>query len=443
MPRRNLLILLTVTCAALLCYQRVQKSPYGRVLAEAMGIIESRYLEPVPESVLFERAMEGMVGDLDENSAYITPEALQDFHESLDMQFEGIGLEVVLDPETKRLKVLCPLAGSPAYRAGVLAGDLILRIDGDSTQGMSLRDAVGLMRGRPGTTVTLTVERPGQTAPVEIAIVRGKIQVDSLRGDARNPDGSWNYFLEGYDRIGYIRLDGFTDQTADELKKALKWLSARSMRALVLDLRDDPGGYLGAAIDVCDQFLRSGVIVTVRRRGGQIDQTYTASGDGPATDVPIAVLVNDKSANAAEIVAACLQDHQRAKVFGQRTFGKGTVQEIIELDKGCGAMKITTASYWRPNGRNIHRRQDAGAEDDWGDSPDEGCAVELTEDEQNAWRRWRAARDGYSSNSNSQLGLDRNGETPLIDQPLQKAATHLEQTLAEKTRGETPEGRDP
>ena len=147
MPRRNLLILVAVSVIALLCYQRVQKTPYGRVLAEAMTTIENRYLEPVKESELFEKAMDGMVSDLDENSTYITPEEVRDFHQRIDMQFEGVGMEVALDPETRQLKVLSPLPGSPAYLAGVLAGDAILRIDGDSTQGMSLGVAVGLLRG--------------------------------------------------------------------------------------------------------------------------------------------------------------------------------------------------------------------------------------------------------------------------------------------------------
>ena len=166
--------------------------------------------------------------------------------------------------------VLSPLAGSPAYRAGIRAGDRILRIGEASTQGMSLPDAVGLLRGKPGDPVTLTVLHEGENQPTEIKIVREKIQIDTVLGDTRNADGSWNFFLQGDDRIGYVRITSFTDKTADELEKALTWLSAHDMRGLVLDLRDDPGGYITAAVDVCDMLLPSGVIVTVRRRDGRI-----------------------------------------------------------------------------------------------------------------------------------------------------------------------------
>ena len=185
MPRRNLLVLVAVTLVALLCYQRVQKNPYGHVLANAMTTIENRYIEPVQASKLFERAMDGMLDKLDDNSAYITPADLQEFQQSIDLQFEGVGMEVALDPQTKQLMVLSPLAGSPAYKAGIRAGDKILRIGADSTQGMSLRDAVGLLRGKPGTPVTLTVLHEGEEKPTEITIVRGTIQVDSVRGDTR------------------------------------------------------------------------------------------------------------------------------------------------------------------------------------------------------------------------------------------------------------------
>jgi carboxyl-terminal processing protease len=424
MPRRNLFLLIAVTFVALLCYERVQKTPYGRVLANAMATIENQYLEPVKESTLFEKAMDGMIGDLDPNSVYITPAELQEFNQSIDLQFEGVGMEVAMDPETKQLTVLSPMAGSPAYQAGILAGDSILRIDGNSTQGMSLHDAVGLLRGRPGTSVTLTILHQGQDEPVAISIVRGKIQAESVRGDTRNADGSWNFFLEGHNQIGYIRIDSFTDKTAEEMERALMWLSSHDMRGLVLDLRDDPGGYVGAAVHVCDELLSSGTIVTVRRRGGQISHTYTASGQGQFTGFPVAVLVNGHSASAAEIVAACLQDNHRAKVFGQRTYGKGTVQQVIDLEKGCGAMKITTASYWRPSGKNIHRAKDAGPKSDWGVLPDKDCIVEMTDDEQNDWRQWRAHRDGFQPSGKN--GAVKNGVKPFVDHPLVRAVEYLE-----------------
>jgi carboxyl-terminal processing protease len=430
MPRRNLVVLVTVTLVALLCYQRVQKNPYGRVLANAMTTIENRYIEPVEASKLFERAMDGIVDKLDDNSAYISPADLKEFRQSIDLQFEGVGMEVAMDPETKQLMVLSPLAGCPAYKAGIRAGDKILRIGADSTRGMSLHDAVALLRGKPGEPVTLTVLHEGEQKPVEITIVRGKIQVDSVRGDTRNADGSWNFFLAGHRRIGYIRIESFTDKTADELEQALKWLSAHDMSGLVLDLRDDPGGYVTAAVDVCDQLISSGVIVTVRRRGGEISRTYAASGQGQFTDFPIAVLINEKTASAAEIVAACLQDHHRAMIFGGRSYGKGTVQEVIDLEKGCGAMKITTANYWRPNGKNIHRSPDASAKADWGVSPDEGGRMPLSGEEQSRWRVWRARRDASQLPANTATPQDH--AEPFVDRPLVRAVEYLEKEAAGK-----------
>ncbi len=428
MPRRNLLVLVVVTLVALLCYERVQKNPYGRVLANAMTTIENRYVEPVQASTLFQRAMDGMLGDLDPNSAYITPDELAEFNEEVNQQFVGVGMEVAIDPDAKQLIVLSPIVDSPAFEAGILGGDRILSIDGDSTQGMSLQDAVGLLRGKAGEPVALTIQREGEPKPIEMTVVRGTIQVESVRGDTRNADGSWNFLLQGSDRIGYIRITSFTEKTAEEMEQALDWLSARDMRGLVLDLRDDPGGYIDAAVDVCDMLIRSGVIVTVRRREGKIGETYVASGRGAYTDFPIVVLVNDMSASAAEIVAACLQDNHRATVVGQRTYGKGTVQELIDLEKGCGAMKLTTASYWRPNGQNINRPPKADPKSDWGVSPNDGCRVAVDRQEQNRWRAWRAQRDTYQSNHNgtAKNGTAKKDEKPFIDRPLVRAVECLE-----------------
>ena len=430
MPRRNLFVLVAVTLVALLCYQRVQKNPYGRVLAQAMTKIENRYLEPIRTSELFEGAMDGMVGRLDDYSAYITPADLQEFHESIDQEFGGVGMEVALEPQTRQLTVLSPLVGSPAYKAGIRAGDKLLRIGQASTQGMSLKDAVGLLRGKPGDLVALTVLHEGEEKPVEITIVRNVIQVDTVWGDTRNADGSWNFFLEGRDRIGYIRISSFTDKTVDELRQALDWLSEHDMRGLVLDLRDDPGGYLDAAVDVCDLLIDSGVIVTTRRRDGRISRTYAASGQGRFTDFPMAVLVNQQTASAAEIVAACLQDHHRAAIVGGRTYGKGTVQEVIDLEKGCGALKLTTSSYWRPSGKNIHRPPTAGIKADWGVSPDEGCKVALTSEEQTRWRLWRAHRDAFQSAANN--GKGKKDAEPFVDRALWRAVECVEKEAGGK-----------
>ena len=424
MSRRNLLVLLVVSLVAFACYHRAERNRYARVLAEAMTIIENRSLESVNDGKLFEDAMDGMLGQLDDYSTYISPADLPEFQQSIDLQFAGVGVELALDPKTKQLTVLSPLVGSPAYRAGILRGDRILRIGKAVTEGMSLDDAFALLHGKPGEPVTLLIQHEGKEETETIKLVREIIQIPSVLGDTRNADGSWNFFLQGRDRIGYVRLSSFTDDTVVELDEALAWLAAHDMRGLVLDLRDDPGGYLDAGIKVCDLLVRSGVIVSTRSRGGRVIRAFAASGDAPFANFPLAAVVNQQTASAAEIVAACLQDNRRAVVVGQRTFGKGTVQEIIELGPDFGAMKLTTSSYWRPSGKNIQRSPHATADDQWGVSPNDGYQVVLGKDEFARWQLWRAERDVFQPAAGR--GAAKDGEKPFVDRQLLRAVEYVE-----------------
>jgi carboxyl-terminal processing protease len=422
MPRRNLLILLLAVLVTALCQLRVQHNPYGRVLAGAIGKIERQAYEPVPAKELFEGAMSGMLGRLDDYSSYIPPADLPEFQEDLDRQFGGIGIQPGMDPQTGQLMVVSPLAGWPAARAGVRAGDRILRIGTTSTQGMSLADAFLLLRGNPGEAVKLLILHEGEATPREISLVREIIHGDTVLGDTRNADGSWNYLLEDHDGIAYLRIIAFTDDTVNQVRQLLAWLAGEGMRAAVLDLRDNPGGYLGAAVDVCDLLVPSGEIVRTQRRDGRIKEIHTATGHAPFAVLPLAVLINDQTASAAEIVAACLQDHRRAAIAGQRTFGKGTVQELIYLEQDCGAMKLTTSSYWRPSGKNIHRLRQATDKDDWGVRPDKGCEVMLTDKEAARWRAWRTRRDVFHSAANP---LTKDDKT-FVDRLLLRAVQWLE-----------------
>jgi carboxyl-terminal processing protease len=402
MPRRNLLFLLAVGFFSLVCYQKARTNPYGQLLSESLELIDRLSLEKVDPEKLLEGALEGMVERLnadgmDENSSYIPPNALKEFRETIDQQFGGVGMRVSIDPSTRQIIVANTLPGTPAYAAGILAGDKILRIGESSTQGMSINDAVALLRGKPGDSVSITVLHQGQEKPVEMKIVRAVIQGETVWGDTRNADGSWNFFLPGHKGIGYLRITSFGDNTAEELKHALHWLVDHDMRGLILDLRDNPGGLLPAAIGICDLFISSGIIVSTRgREGGNLD-TWRATGKGPFTDFPMVVLVNQLSASASEIVAACLQDHRRATIVGQRTFGKGTVQKLIELNDSHGALKLTTASYWRPSNKNIHRRRDVGENEDWGVRPDPGYEVKVEGDDLTRLRLWRLHRDLYKT----------------------------------------------
>ena len=247
------------------------------------------------------------------------------------------------------------------------------------------------------------------------------VQVETVRGDTRNADGSWNFFLPGHERIGYVRITGFAEKTSADLRKALDWLTAHHMRGLVLDLRDNPGGLLDTAKEVCDMLISSGVIVSTRGRDKQVLSVVKASGKGPFTDFPLAVVINQNSASASEIVAACLQDHHRATIVGQRSYGKGTVQELIDLGDRRGELKLTVASYWRPSEKNIHRRHGATDDDVWGVLPDEGCKVLVSDADHKQYFRWRQERDVYGP-----AGETKHPPEPLVDRPLEKAVECVE-----------------
>ncbi len=430
MPRRNVFLLFGVVFASLLCYHRVQSNRYGRILVDAMTQIERHSLEPISQEELFEGAMEGMVGRLDQYSAFIKRSDMRQFREAVDKEIGGIGVEVLFDPKLRQLTVMRPLVGTPAYEAGISAGDRILRIDGQSAQGLSIEDAIARMRGEPGQPITLSILHDGDKEPVEIRLVRAKIRFDTVLGDTRKPDGSWNFFLEGYEGVGYLRINGFAEKTAEELRRALDEMRPE-MKGLILDLRDDPGGWLNAAVEVCDLFIDSGEIVATKRRDGSVKDRYTAKAENTFGGFPMAVLVNHYSASASEIVAACLQDHGRAVVVGQRTYGKGTVQEVIELEGGEGALKLTTASYWRPVGKNIHRDKDSKESDTWGVMPDEGYEVIVEGEDLTRLRLWRFRRDGYKP-PGSEPPDDQADRSLKNDKQLLRAVEYIEQQIGKQ-----------
>lgn len=437
MPRRNLQLLLIIVLVSLACYKKADsahRSHYGRMFdtfVEVLRQIDRNYLEEVDERNLFEGAMEGMVGRLDPYSEYIGLRDADDFHQVLDQKFGGIGIEVSWDPQTKQFTVVSPMVDTPAFKAGLLAGDKILSIDGESTENLKRDEAIGRLKGEPGQPVRLVVLHVGQDQPVEMVIERAIIKVPSVLGDARDIQGRWNYMLDPERKLGYLRIVGFGDRTVQEITEALASLQQQGVRGVVLDLRNNVGGLLKAAVESCDLFVRQGRIVSTRGRDRRERDVYDASGNAPFPGVPLVVLVNRHSASASEIVAACLQDHGRAVVVGERTWGKGTVQNVIELEGGKSVLKLTTASYWRPSNQNIHRGTTSTEADEWGVRPNPDLEVRLTDDEMRAVNEDRARRDAIRPSGEALPGGTSPAATvpPRYDPQLDKALDYLRQKL--------------
>lgn len=311
-----------------------------KLFSDVITEIEKNYVESVDTKELIEKAIEGMVHSLDPHSAFLPPEAYGDLQIETKGEFGGIG--IVISTRDDFLTVVAPIEGTPAYKAGILAQDIITRIDGESTKEMKLWEAVKKMRGEPGTAVEITIYRQETKATMEFSLVRGIIPLTSVRSLTLNP---------GY---GYLWITNFRENTTDEIRKALQQLEEGKapLKGLVLDLRDNPGGLLDQAVKAADIFLDSGTIVTIRGRDDAQLEEYSARSENAVGKYPIVLLINGGSASAAEIVAGALQDNQRALVLGTTSFGKGSVQTVRPLRDGF-ALKYTIARYYTPKGRSI------------------------------------------------------------------------------------------
>ena len=349
-----------------------------KLLADTVDQVDRNYVKEVDRRELIEAAIRGVMSKLDPYSAYIGPEELAQFRSSVDNEFGGIGIHVTVDDGD--LKVLSPIYGTPAYRAGIQAGDRIVEIEGKSTEGIQPDDAIRWMKGAEGTKVSITVVHAGQTKREKFTLTRERVHVETVLGDRRKADDHWEFMYDEKDRIGYIRISAFSQETAKELRAALEDLKRRNVRGLVLDLRFNPGGLLRSAIEVSNLFISTGRIVSTKGRNTP-ERVWDAHGSAVFEDIPLVILVNHYSASASEIVSACLQDHKRAVVMGERTWGKGSVQNIIELENGRSALKLTTAAYKRPSGKNIHRFPNSKDKDEWGVMPDLGYELGLNERE--------------------------------------------------------------
>lgn len=407
MPKRNLVILGLAVLAALVAWAARRSGEHARLYGEVTGHLRRSYLEPVEAEALFDAAMQGVFERLDGQTGLVSAAAAVGADDGEAEAVAGVGLELALDPAGTPL-VTTPVAGSPAWRAGIAAGDRIVAIDGVATTGMRLRDAVGALRGAAGTDVVLEVappagdasetrdERGALVASRRLELRRETLRTETLAGDRRRADGSWDFFLEGEEGIALVRVGGFSASTPDDLDRACAEIAAAGPpRALILDLRGNRGGLLAAAVEVCDRFLDDGVIVSTRRRDAEPDRFEVRRAlPGALFDaVPMVVLVDGLTASSAEIVAACLQDHGRAVVIGSRTFGKGTVQSTVPLSDGRSALRMTTAEYLRPSLANIHRHPHHDDADVWGVSPDAGHEVSPTAGVLETVRAWRSRRD--------------------------------------------------
>ncbi|MDC3332983.1 S41 family peptidase [bacterium] len=311
-----------------------------RAFADAYNHIRTAYVEEIDDETLLKYAIKGMLAELDPHSNYLDEDSFQNLQESTRGEFGGLGLEVGM--EDGFVKVISPIDDTPAQKAGIESGDLIIKLDGKAVKGMSLNDAVGAMRGKRGSSITITIVREGTTAPFDVTIVRDMIAITSVRNKILEP---------GY---GYVRIAQFQDKTGLQFEAALKTLTENNtpLKGLVLDLRNNPGGVLSASIDVVDAVLNSGKIVYTEGRLEESYSEYLATAGDIINNTPIAVLINGGSASASEIVAGALQDHRRAIVIGTQSFGKGSVQKIMPLSQKK-AIKLTTARYFTPNGRSI------------------------------------------------------------------------------------------
>jgi carboxyl-terminal processing protease len=468
-PRSNLAWLLGVSAVALLgltlCYSapsRVQDQDYElvKLFVDVLKEVDRDYVRELDHEgkrKLVEDMINGGLVRLDEHSGFINARRYKQFTKESRGKFTGVGIAIDINSKTGLLTVISPIVGSPAYDSGILAGDLILKVDGKSTEHINQDEAVDLIQGESGTKVTLTVLHEGAKKAEDIVITRALISVPSVVGDQRKKDHpeEWNFFLDEANKIAYVRLTAFNETSAEELRTVLEELKKEGVRGLILDLRFNPGGLLRSAVEVSRMFIPDGRIVTTRGRNHE-EEAFDADGKSallvPAKDYPMAVLINKYSASASEIVAAALQDHNRAVIVGERSFGKGSVQNVIKMEGGKSALKLTTATYWRPSGKNIHRFHDSKVSDElevtpnkptkpadpapsketeeWGVSPNAGFAVTIKPEDRLEYFNYRRQRDFVHGKAGAEppLPAKTDSEKPkksFEDQVLNKALEYL------------------
>jgi carboxyl-terminal processing protease len=367
-----------------------------KTFSQVLDLVESNYVKPVTKKELIDNSIKGMLEELDPHSTYLSPEDFKDMQVDTAGKFSGIGIEISMDQG--RIVVVSPIEDTPAYKAGLLAGDIILEIDGESTQDMTLMDAVKLIRGEKGTSVTLLILHKDSNKPVEVAIVRGTIPIVNVKTQSLE---------DGY---LYLRLTKFQESSTKNLREAIdEYRKKHTLKGIVFDLRNNPGGLLNQAVSVADTFLQDGTIVYIQGRDPANRKDFFATKNADDVKVPMVTLINAGSASASEIVAGALQDRKRSLIVGERSFGKGSVQQIIPLSDGSG-IKLTTALYYTPSGRSIQAK---------GIDPDLRIPFEAPRDDANDMR------DRFTLREKDLSGHLENG---------QKSAKHKKDEDAEKAK---------
>lgn len=360
-------------------------------LIKVVRLIKEKYVDEVQLHDLLTGAYRGMLQELDPYSQFISPDEMEDLRIETEGQFGGMGIEVIMQDGI--LTVITPILDSPAFKAGILPGDKILRIEDEPAENISFREAIKRLRGAPGTKVTISVLHPDETETTDITIERDVVQLKSVIGSR---------IIDEEDKIGYVAVSTFQENTTEDLENAVTALLQEGMESLILDLRFNPGGLLNVAVDVSDKFLEDDVIVSTKGKDPSQNHVYLAKKSGTFPNFPVIVLINNGSASAAEIVAGAIRDRKRGLLVGTKTFGKGSVQSLVPVEDEGSAIKLTTAKYYTPSGASIH---DIGIEPD--------VVVELSKEET------RDLHESIIKLKNTSLSRRDNGEeaSPLEEVP--------------------------